>query len=414
MLQQRSLSRYKDSKEVMDLKPFKLDIDELIQEFAESESTTLTEFKKIWLSRKFSFIFEARPSTNQGFFMQSLYAHSIGHMISAGSLSIRLGGLYCLYCLYETQPFKPPSKIYLSLGELRQLKTLALEAKTRGVKMVSTLLKSMLERNMFLFGFVGVNEDSATKRVNELTDIQNARVQTAYRKLFADSRLGHFIHMGLGTELDVNLLKEKSSDYALAKEIAIKEAGQVIDVQNITHIVEDKRVIGEVVEKAATDWNSEKEMLYERTGLPVALPQDNEEEQEEEEENEYASYNQNMQNGNKEEADTFDSLRAAHREHFSPVDETTGGGPTYEQHRAGEPFEMPQVSAAPASAIDLQPSSPSQPRRNDRTLTGRQNAAKNGRPRLNLRWVNLVLDPDPDNIVAVGLTGLLTWASVQF
>ncbi|KAL1542327.1 hypothetical protein AAHA92_26439 [Salvia divinorum] len=38
---------------------------------------------------------------------------------------------------------------------------------------------------------------------------------------------------------------------------------------------------------------------------------------------------------------------------------------------------------------------------------------KNGQPRLNLRWKDLLLDPDPDNIVAVGLTGLLTWASVQ-
>ncbi|XP_022857411.1 uncharacterized protein LOC111378424 [Olea europaea var. sylvestris] len=37
----------------------------------------------------------------------------------------------------------------------------------------------------------------------------------------------------------------------------------------------------------------------------------------------------------------------------------------------------------------------------------------NGRPRLNLKWVDLLLDPDPDNLVAVGLTGLLTWASVQ-
>ncbi|GAA0166944.1 hypothetical protein LIER_40281 [Lithospermum erythrorhizon] len=37
----------------------------------------------------------------------------------------------------------------------------------------------------------------------------------------------------------------------------------------------------------------------------------------------------------------------------------------------------------------------------------------NGRLRLNLRWVDLFLDPDPDNIVAVGLTGLLTWASVS-
>ncbi|KAI3470571.1 hypothetical protein Pfo_027234 [Paulownia fortunei] len=44
---------------------------------------------------------------------------------------------------------------------------------------------------------------------------------------------------------------------------------------------------------------------------------------------------------------------------------------------------------------------------------GDDGKVKNGRPRLNLRWVDLVLDPDPDNIVAVGLTGLLTWASVQ-
>lgn len=30
-----------------------------------------------------------------------------------------------------------------------------------------------------------------------------------------------------------------------------------------------------------------------------------------------------------------------------------------------------------------------------------------------IRWGDLLLDPDPDNIVAVGLAGLLTWASVQ-
>lgn len=30
-----------------------------------------------------------------------------------------------------------------------------------------------------------------------------------------------------------------------------------------------------------------------------------------------------------------------------------------------------------------------------------------------IRWGDLLLDPDPDNILAVGLTGLLTWASVQ-
>lgn len=44
-----------------------------------------------------------------------MYSYA-GYMIGNASLSHRLGGLYCLYCLYETQPFKPPFKIYLSLG----------------------------------------------------------------------------------------------------------------------------------------------------------------------------------------------------------------------------------------------------------------------------------------------------------
>ncbi|KAL7614220.1 hypothetical protein Lser_V15G08215 [Lactuca serriola] len=34
-------------------------------------------------------------------------------------------------------------------------------------------------------------------------------------------------------------------------------------------------------------------------------------------------------------------------------------------------------------------------------------------PRVNLRWSELLLDPDPDNVVAVGLTGALAWAGVQ-
>ncbi|KAL7093469.1 hypothetical protein ACP275_11G042500 [Erythranthe tilingii] len=251
----------------MDLKAFKLDIDELIIQFAEFDSTAFGEFKRVWLSRKFSYIFEASPSTNQGFFMQSLYAHSIGYMVSAGSLSSRLGGLYCLYCLYETQSFKPPFKIYLSLGELRQLKKLAIDAKTTGVKVVSALLKTMVEKNMFLFGCVGVNEGSATERVNELTDIQNARIQTAYNKLFANSRLEHFIHMDMGVELGVGLVKKMSSDYAAAKELAIKDAGQVIDVENIKHIAENRRLIGDTMEKTAADWNSQKELFYEQTGF---------------------------------------------------------------------------------------------------------------------------------------------------
>lgn len=39
-----------------------------------------------------------------------------GYIVGTASLSHKVGGLYCLFCLYETQPCKPPFKIYISLG----------------------------------------------------------------------------------------------------------------------------------------------------------------------------------------------------------------------------------------------------------------------------------------------------------
>ncbi|KAK9064035.1 hypothetical protein SSX86_017907 [Deinandra increscens subsp. villosa] len=43
----------------------------------------------------------------------------------------------------------------------------------------------------------------------------------------------------------------------------------------------------------------------------------------------------------------------------------------------------------------------------------KKNTAGDERPRFNFRWSELLFDPDPDNVVAVGLTGVLAWASVQ-
>ncbi|ONI34688.1 hypothetical protein PRUPE_1G493600 [Prunus persica] len=205
----------------MDLTPFKRDIDELIDAFAEGESTSLADMKRIWLSKKFSYIYEARPSTNLAFFMQSLYAHSIGYIIGTATLSHRLGGLYCLFCLYETQPFKPPFKIYLSLEELKKLRKLVINAKEHDIRVVSALVKRMLEKNVFLFGSVDTNEGSFTETVDQLTQLQNARVQVAYKELFANTKIEDFLHMDLGMEVDLNMLKKMSTDYAEAKKIAI-------------------------------------------------------------------------------------------------------------------------------------------------------------------------------------------------
>lgn len=258
----------------MNLSPFKLDIDDLIYEFAKGESTALADMKRVWLSRKFSYIYEASPSSNLAFFMQSLYSHSIGYLISNASLSHRLGGLFCLYCLYETQPFKPPFKIYLSLGELRKLTELLVDAKEKGIKVVPAVVKRMLEKNMFFFGCLEINGGSVTETVNQLTELQNARIQVLYNKLFANSRIEHFLHMDLGMEVDLNVVQEKSTEYAEAKKLAIEEASKVVDVQDIKHISEDKKLIGDEMEKIIDDWNVQRDNFNQQRGLSQQPPEE--------------------------------------------------------------------------------------------------------------------------------------------
>ncbi|XP_052296643.1 uncharacterized protein LOC102622940 isoform X2 [Citrus sinensis] len=198
------------------------------------------------------------------------------HMVSNDSLSRRLGGLYCLYCLYETQPFKPPFHIYISLGELKKLKKLVVEAKNKDIRVVPALVKRMLENKIFLFGSVDLNESSIPETVKQLTDLQNARVQVAYKKLFASTRIEHFIHMDLGAEVDLNVLKKMSTEYAEAKGQAIQEASEVVDVQNVKHIQDDQELMGDVVGKIAENWNVQKELFYQQTRMdqqPAAAEQ---------------------------------------------------------------------------------------------------------------------------------------------
>lgn len=67
-------------------------------------------------------------------------------------------------------------------GELRKLTELLVDAKEKGVKVVSAVVKRMREKNMFLFGCLEINEGSVTETVNQLTKLQNARIQVLYDK----------------------------------------------------------------------------------------------------------------------------------------------------------------------------------------------------------------------------------------
>lgn len=46
-----------------------------------------------------------------------------------------------------------------------------------------------------------------------------------------------------------------------------KGASQVVDVENIKHIAEDSIMVGDAVEKITEEWNVQKQLFYEQTGL---------------------------------------------------------------------------------------------------------------------------------------------------
>lgn len=70
----------------------------------------------------------------------------------------------------------------VSTGELKNLRTLVVDAKANDISVVPALVKRMLERNTFLFGAVDLVESSATETVNQLQNLQKARIQVAYKK----------------------------------------------------------------------------------------------------------------------------------------------------------------------------------------------------------------------------------------
>ncbi|XP_011620706.1 uncharacterized protein LOC18427084 isoform X2 [Amborella trichopoda] len=259
----------------MDLTPFKRDVDDLLGEFIEIGAVTLAEMKKVWVSRKFTYIYEAMPSShNLAFFMQALYAHAIGYMVTEGSLSKRLGGLYCLYCLYETQPFVPPFKIYLSL-ELQKLKILVADAKRNGIEIALAVVKRMLSKNMFLFGHVNANEDSVTAVISGITKQQNTQIRAAHDMLLSNSKIEEHVNMDLSSKLDLEGLKNLSADYAKTKASALQEAGKVVRVEDIEHIAIQEETAGERVAKIAEEWELQRQAYYREIGTDGATCMNN-------------------------------------------------------------------------------------------------------------------------------------------
>lgn len=249
----------------MDLSAASRDIHELISAFAQHDAMSLPELKDLWKSRGFSFIHEACPKdTTQAFFMQSLYSSALGHIKTPdASLSWKLGALFVLYCLYETQHIEPYYLIYLSLEDLEKLHGLVKELRriehAEGLKVVRT----MLRKEAFLFGCVSVDQKSIADACEKLTNQAAARLKHARFRLLANVPLQEHVYGGLTGEVSLDSVMAVVGEYAAAKKRVFTGLG-VIEGGG-----EEGEGFASEVKGVVEGWDSQKRDLLSINGLEI-------------------------------------------------------------------------------------------------------------------------------------------------
>ncbi|XP_024398800.1 uncharacterized protein [Physcomitrium patens] len=250
----------------MDLSAAGRDIHELVEAFAQAEEMSLRQLKELWKIRGFSFIHEACPKdTTQAFFMQSLYSSALGHVKCVErTLSWKLGGLFVLYCLYETQYVEPFYLIYLSLEDLERLHGLVKELRRIEHAEALKVLRTMLRKEAFLFGCVSVDQKSIADACEKLANQAAARLKHARFKLLANVPLQEHIYRSLTEDLSLDSVMSLVRDYAEAKQQVFTGLGVLGDDRTgaVPNFAEELR-------ETADDWEIQKKDLLSINGLEI-------------------------------------------------------------------------------------------------------------------------------------------------
>ncbi|KAI5057674.1 hypothetical protein GOP47_0027689 [Adiantum capillus-veneris] len=207
----------------MDLSAFTADINELVSAFVEMGGQELSQMKELWRSRSFSFIHEAKPShASQGFFMQTLYCCALDFMGRNSEWSRKLGGLYVLYILYETQFSVPPYKIYLSTDDLENLQLLVKEAKTKDSLTALRVVNRMMVRDFFLYGSVTISGKKMRETYDEYSSKAAENVKKARKRILSHSYAKEHFEGNLIKDLGLDGLALLNEEYAMAKQQVLK------------------------------------------------------------------------------------------------------------------------------------------------------------------------------------------------
>uniref|UniRef100_W5MVN5 Small nuclear RNA activating complex, polypeptide 1a n=1 Tax=Lepisosteus oculatus TaxID=7918 RepID=W5MVN5_LEPOC len=96
----------------------KSDCESLLHRFQRTDSVRYEEFSAIWRDMKFSTVFYGKMAANEKrFFSREILAIASHYFLPPYSFQIRVGSLYLLYGLYNTQLCSPKEKIRIALKD---------------------------------------------------------------------------------------------------------------------------------------------------------------------------------------------------------------------------------------------------------------------------------------------------------
>ncbi|XP_043093516.1 snRNA-activating protein complex subunit 1a isoform X2 [Puntigrus tetrazona] len=159
--------------------PFKSDCEELLGRFQQTESVRYEEFCAIWREMDFSSVFFGCPSIHEKrCFTQLALTVAYRYVLPPYSFQIRVGGLYVIYGLYNTQLIWPKEKIRVALKDWYDVQKLINDAKGCQHLDVVYIFKRLLSSKAFCF----------TAMPQKLTFESSERFQYNVNEEFRDRR----------------------------------------------------------------------------------------------------------------------------------------------------------------------------------------------------------------------------------
>ncbi|XP_061600250.1 snRNA-activating protein complex subunit 1b [Cololabis saira] len=98
-------------------KQVKADCEELLIRFQQTRSVRFEVFSEIWRQMKFAQIFYGATNHRKRPFSRLVLETAYCYVLPPFSFQIRVGGLYLLYSLYQSQNLTPPEQIRLALKD---------------------------------------------------------------------------------------------------------------------------------------------------------------------------------------------------------------------------------------------------------------------------------------------------------